>query len=55
MRLEMTSRWANKITPVNPGLPFHFQSLLFVARVTEFRRSTTQKPEMPDRNITAFL
>ena len=28
----------NKITPVNPALASRFQSLLFVGRVTEFRR-----------------
>ncbi len=29
----------NKITPVNPALASRFQSLPFVGRVTEFRRS----------------
>ena len=29
----------NKITPVNPALASSFQSLPFVGRVTEFRRS----------------
>ena len=29
----------NKITPVNPALAYRFQSLPFVGRVTEFRRS----------------
>jgi hypothetical protein len=52
---QMSRRLPNQAASVNAPATLWFHAWHAWQRVTELRRSTTQKPTRPARNITAFL